>query len=116
MLPSTDQDGRGRSAGDRASAADAADNFKNRRRVRGVFVKDFVVFMIVPPSLLLKSSVDDSDQAVSVQTVVSVRRIYTVTSANYNALRVKKDVKTMMGIHQKLGSTYHRFFKIPILL
>ena len=52
----TDQEGRGQSAGDRVSAADAADNFKNRRRVRGEFVKDFFAFMVIPPSLLLKSS------------------------------------------------------------
>ena len=56
MLPSADQDGLGQRAGDKVSAADAADNFKNRRRVKGVFVIDFFVFMFVPPSLLLKSS------------------------------------------------------------
>jgi hypothetical protein len=56
MLPSADQDGRGQRAGAKVSAADAADNFKNRRRVRGVFVMAFFGFMVVPPSLLLTSS------------------------------------------------------------
>ena len=51
MLPSAEQDGRGQSAGDKVNAADAADNFKNRRRVRGDVVRDFFVFMVISPSV-----------------------------------------------------------------